>query len=213
MERDYKVAVIPIPTNMRYTIKMSATAQVRLVLVVKRDERPTLWDFYGGDSTSNKATLLDIDLTATRLRKFKRTNKATGIENVREDNGTTTVIITGTVRSKNDTTNLYIGLIPPLRDDFLCARCRARSKGPCGFCFATTKTSAAMKVNLTIGRYVADCLFWDRKREEWNNSGCEVSIGAYSFRYKSSEGSYIAQYPVLRTARSAFTLYFPGRLV
>ena len=67
--------------------------------------------------------------------------------------------------------------MPPLFDDILCARCRARSEGPCGFCFATTKTSETMNVNLTIGRYVADCLFWDIKREEWHNSGCEVSIG------------------------------------
>ena len=149
---------------------------MRLVLVVKRDERPTLWDFFGGDRISSSATLLDVDFSSTRQRKIDNTDTVTGINNVMEDNETMTVILSGKLRSKNDRAKMYIGLMPPLFDDMLCARCRARSEGPCGFCFATTKTSAAMDVNITIGRYAADCVFWDVNTEEWSNVGCEVSI-------------------------------------
>ena len=173
---DYKFVAIPVLTNKLYKIELSASAQVRLVLVVKRDERPTLWDFYGGDRISSNATLLDIDFSTTRLRKMDRNDTATGIYNVMEDNETMTAIITGKLRSKNATAKVYIGLMPPLFDDILCARCRARSEGLCGFCFATTKTSAAMDVNITIGRYVIDCLFWKLTTKEWSNVGCEVSI-------------------------------------
>jgi len=129
-DENFKVALIPISTNKLYKIKLSATAQVRLALVVKREDKPTVWDFYGGDRMSTYATLLDIDLSATRLRKLEAVNTATGIDTVREDNGTMTVTITGTIHSENDTTNVYIGLMPPMHDDLLCARCRARSDGP-----------------------------------------------------------------------------------
>ena len=173
---DFKFVVIPIPTNMRYKIKISSSAQVRLVLLVKRDERPTLWDFYGGDRISSSATLLDIDFSATRVRKVEHINTATGVDNVREENGTMTVTISGILHSEQDTTNLYIGIMPPFHDDLLCERCRAGSEGPCGFCFATTQTSPATEVNITIGRYMPDCLFWNDTREDWSNIGCEVSI-------------------------------------
>ena len=189
-EGDFKVAVIPIPTNKQYNIKLLATDSIRLVLVVKRDERPTLWDFYGGDRISSSATLLEIDLSTTRLRKMEPINTATGIGTVKEDNGTMTVTITGTVRSKNDTTNLYIGLMPPLHDDLLCERCRARSEGPCGFCFATTKTSSTIDVNITIGRYVKDCLFWDHIIQEWTNAGCKVSVTYLSANVLNNKLSY-----------------------
>ena len=173
---DYKFVAIPILTNKLYKIELSATAQVRLVLVVKRNEKPTLWDFYGGDRISSNVTLLEIDFSSKRLRKMDRNDTATGIYNVMENNETMTAIITGKLRSKNATANMYIGLMPPLFDEVLCERCRARSKGPCGFCFATAKTSAAMDVNITIGRYVIDCLFWTLKTKEWSNDGCKVSI-------------------------------------
>ena len=175
-EGDFKVALIPIPTNKHYNIKLSANESVRLVLVVKRDKKPTLWDFYGGDRISNNATLLEIDLSTTRLRKMEPINTATGIDTVKEDNGTMTVTITGTVRSEYNAADMYIGLMPPLFDDLLCERCRARSEGPCGFCFATTQTSSATDVNITIGRYVKDCLFWDHTIKKWTNTGCKVSV-------------------------------------
>ena len=177
---DFKFVVIPIPTNMRYKIKISASAKVRLVLLLKRDVRPTLRDFYGGDRISRNATLLEIDFSATRLRKMEHINAATGIDNVKEDNRTMTVTISGILRSEKDTTHLYIGLMPPHFDDLLCVRCRAGSEGPCGFCFATKQTSPATKVNITIGRYMPDCLFWNETTEDWSNIGCEVSILHYA---------------------------------
>ena len=174
-DENFKVAVVQISTNMLYKITLSATAHVRLALVVKRGDKPTLWDFYGGDRISTNATLLEIDFSATHLRKIEAINTATGIATIREDNGTMTVTVTGTIRSENHTTNLYIGLMPPMHDDLLCERCRARSDGPCGFCFATTKTSSKIEVN-SISGYKADCLFWDDAKEQWDNIGCEVSV-------------------------------------
>ena len=188
-EGDFKFTVIPIPTNKLYKIKMAATARVRLVVVVKMDEKPTLWDFYGGDRISSNTTLLDIDFSSTRLRKMDRNDTATGIDNVMEDNETMTATITGKWRSKNDTAKLYIGLMPPLYVDILCARCRARSEGPCGFCFATTKTSSPMDVNVTIGRYVTDCFFWDVATEKWSNDGCKVCIGAIGSKPTENKAS------------------------
>ena len=173
---DFKVVAMPIPQNARYKIKISSSAQVRLVLLVKRDARPSLWDFFGGDRISSRASLLDIDFSATRLRKIEHINTATGIEKVMEENGTMTVTLSGIMRSEKDTNHLYIGLMAPLFDDILCERCRSRSDGPCGFCFATTQTSSATEVNITVGRYVLDCVFWDDTKEDWSNIGCEVSI-------------------------------------
>ena len=174
---DIKFVVIPIPTNKLYKIELSASAQVQMILVVKRDERPTLWDFYGGDRISSKATLLGLDFSATRQWNLDGTYTASGIESVSEDSSAMTVTITGTVRSENDTANLYIGLMSPLPDEYLCKRCRARSEDPCGFCLAMTMTlSSAMEVNFTISRYMPDCLFWDDATEEWSNIGCEVSV-------------------------------------
>ena len=181
-EGNFKVAVIQVSTNKLYKIELTATAQVRLVMVVKRDERPKLWDFYGGDRISSKATLLGLNFSATRQWNMNRTSTASGIESIRENNSTMTVTITGTVRSENDTANLYIGLMSPLPDDHLCTRCRARSEGPCGFCLGTTMTISAMEVNFTIGRYMPDCLFWDDTTEEWSNIGCEVSVGRSSIK-------------------------------
>ena len=182
-DESIKVSVIPIPANKPYLIKLSATARVRLVLVVKRDERPTLWDFYGGDRISSSATLLEIDFSTTRQRRMARQNTTTGIEHVREDNDTMTVNIIGNMRSTKDASSLFIGLMPPVFDDLLCARCRARSVDPCGFCFATTNTTSAIEVNVTIGRYVTDCLFWDATMGLWSNVGCEVSIAAHFIKH------------------------------
>ena len=178
-----KVSVIPIPANKPYLIKLSATAQVRLVLVVKVDARPTLWDFYGGDRISSNATLLEIDFSTTRERRMASKNTTTGIENVREDNETMTVSIMGNLRSTKDNSSLYIGLMPPVFDELLCARCLARAVGPCGFCFATTNTPSAIEVNVTIGRYVTDCLSWDETTGQWTNVGCEVSIATHNIEY------------------------------
>ena len=179
-EADFKFVVIPIPTNKLYKIEFSASAQVQLVLVVKTDGKPTLWDFFGGDRISSNATLLGLDFSATRQWNMDRTYTASGIASIKEDSSAMTVTITGTARGENDTANLYIGLMSPLPDDHLCQRCRGRSEGPCGFCLGTTMTSSAMEVNFTIGRYMPDCLYWDDTTEEWSNIGCEVSVGITS---------------------------------
>ena len=175
---DFRCFLIPVISNKSYQIKLSATAIGRLVLVVKAFERPWLWDFYGGERISKNAALLVIDFAATHLKAMNRTSTAAGLEYVAEDANSTTVSLLGKLHSSTEDAMLYIGLMPVVYDDILCARCRARSNGPCGFCSATKTESEhpELLMNVTVVRYIADCLYWEVGRGEWSNDGCEVRL-------------------------------------
>lgn len=170
---DFRCFPIPVISNKSYQIKLSATVKGRLVLVVKAFERPWLWDFYGGERISKNAVLLVTDFAATHLKAMNRTSTAAGLEYVAEDANSTTVSLLGKLRSSTENAMLYIVLMPVVYDNILCARCRARSNGPCGFCSAkkTESEHPELLMNVTVVRYIAEV-----GRGEWSNDGCEVRL-------------------------------------
>ena len=174
---DITIFALQIFSNKRYIIKMSATARVRIVLVVKVHSKPDLFDLYGGDSISKNATLLVIDFAGNDVLRRAHPHPATGLEYVLKEANDTYVNLVGTLHSKEDKTMLYFAVMPPVYDKVLCKRCTANLNSPCGFCSGKDGTSveAALDVKVTTVVYAADCVFWSKDKGEWTHDGCEVS--------------------------------------
>ena len=174
---DLIIFALPVFSNKRYLIKMSATAEIRLVLVVKVHSKPELLDLYGGGSISKNATLLVIDFAAKSLLWRAYSHPATGLEYVLKEANSTCVSLVGTLHSKEEKTMLYFAVMPAVYDEVLCKRCMANSEGPCGFCSGKERTTAGtvLDVKVTTIVYMADCVFWSQNKGEWRHDGCEVS--------------------------------------
>ena len=174
---DLIIFALPVFSNKRYLIKMSATAEIRLVLVVKVHSKPELLDIYGGDSISKNATLLVIDFAAKSLLWRAYSHPATGLEYVLKEANSTCVSLVGTLHSKEEKTMLYFAVMPAVYDEVLCKRCMAISEGPCGFCSGKERTTAGtvLDVKVTTIVYMADCVFWSQNKGEWRHDGCEVN--------------------------------------
>ena len=161
-----------------YHIKITATAKVRLVVVVKTHKKPVIWDFYGGERLSSTATLRVVDLAKTRLTRVKNDTIASGLEYIVEDANSSSVSLFGTVSCSNQNTTTFVGIMPTTYDIHLCKRCMDNSEGPCGFCSEIYERDddATINVRVTVTRHVTDCVFWDQEKGDWKSDGCEVSV-------------------------------------
>ena len=161
-----------------YHIKITSTANVRLIVVVKAHTKPVIWDFYGGERLSSTATLLVVDFAKTRVTDLKNDTIASGLQYVVEDANSSSVSLFGIVSCSNQTTTTFVGIMPTIYDTHLCKRCMDNSKGPCGFCSEIYERDddATIDVNVTVTRHVTDCVFWDQKKDDWTSDGCQVSV-------------------------------------
>jgi len=162
----------------RYHIKITATAKVRLVVVVKAHKKPVIWDFYGGERLSSTATLLVVDLAKTRLTRVEHDTIASGLEYVVEDANSSSVSLFGNVSCSNQTTTTFVGIMATIYDIHLCKRCMDNSKGPCGFCSEIYERDddATINVRVTVTRHVTNCVFWEQEKDDWKSDGCQVSV-------------------------------------
>ena len=177
-KEDVKIYASVVHCNKVYHIKIISTGKMRLVVVVKAHRKPDLWDFYGGNRLSDNTTHLIVDFGMTRQTKMDHDSTSSGLEYVVEDAGRSTVSLFGTVYCSEETTTTYVGIMPTVYDTELCKRCADTSNGPCGFCSgkAVTEHYIYKHVNVAVVRYVADCVFCDKEKDDWRNDGCQVSV-------------------------------------
>ena len=178
-KEDIKIYESLVHCNKSYHIRITATSNIRLVVVVKSHKKPELWDFYGGDRLSNTATLLVVDFAMSRLSRVIHNSTASGLKYVLEDVNSSTVSLFGVVYCREETTTAYVGIMPTVYDTVLCERCLDNPNGPCGFCSGKEPDEDDISTNvisLTFVRYVADCLFWDTPNDTWKNDRCQVSV-------------------------------------
>ena len=176
-KEDLAFIALPASCNKQYHIQMTASAKVRLVVVAKARTEPVLADFYGGDRLSKDATLLVVDFAGNKVSKIEDNTTGLGIRYVVESANSSTVSMIGMRSCSENTTLLYIGIMPTVYDVKLCERCMAHSHGPCGFCSGKGDDGVGDRVHVkvTVVRYEADCLFWNEWESIWKSDGCEVS--------------------------------------
>jgi len=178
-KEDIKMYGSLVYCNKAYHIKITATSKITLVVVVKAHKKPELPDFYGGERLSNTAKLLVVDFATSRLTQMIRNSTASGLEYVLEDANSSSVNLFGMVYCREETTTVYVGIMPAVYDTVLCERCLDNSNGPCGFCSGKDLDESDININvisLTFVRYVVDCVFWDTPNDIWKNDGCQVSV-------------------------------------
>ena len=180
-KEDLTFIALPASCNKHYHIQMIASAKVRLVVVAKARTEPVLADFYGGDRLSKDATLLVVDFSRNKVSKIEDNTTELGIRYVVQDANSSTVSLIGMVSCSENTTLLYIGIMPTVYDVTLCERCMDHSHGPCGFCSGEKDDGVGdnVDVKVTVARYEADCLFWNEGLTSWMRDGCEVSVYAH----------------------------------
>ena len=180
-KEDLTFIALPASCNKHYHIQMIASSKVRLVVVAKVRTEPVLADFYGGDRLSKDATLLFVDFSGNKVSKTEYNTTELGIRYVVEDANSSTVSLIGMVSCSENTTLLYIGIMPTVYDVTLCERCMDHSRGPCGFCSGEKddRVGGTVDVKVTVARYQADCLFWNEGLKSWKSDGCEVSVYAH----------------------------------
>ena len=181
-KEDVKIYESLIYCNKEYHIKIIATGKIRLVVVVKAHRKPDLWDLYGGNRLSDNTAHLTVDFAMTRQSLMDHDSTSSGLEYVVEDANSSTVSLFGTVHCSEETTTTYVGIMPTVYDTELCKRCEDNSNGPCGFCSGkdVAEDDIYKDVNVSVVRYVADCVFWDKEKDDWKNDGCQVSV-VYSY--------------------------------
>ena len=175
---DLTFIALPVSCNKHYHIQMIASSKVRLVVVAKVRTEPVLADFYGGDRLSKDATLLVVDFSGNKVSKTEYNTTELGIRYVVEDANSSTVSLIGMVSCSENTTLLYIGIMPTVYDLTLCERCMDHSRGPCGFCSGEKDDGVGdiVEVKVTVARYEVDCLYWNEAVSSWKSDGCEVSV-------------------------------------
>ena len=180
-KEDLTFIALPASCNKHYHIQMIASAKVRLVVVAKARTEPVLADFFGGDRLSKDATLLVVDFSGNKVSTIEDNTTELGIRYVVEDANSSTVSLIGMVSCSENTTLLYIGIMPTVYDVTLCERCMDHWHGPCGFCSGEKDDGVGdnVDVKVTVARYEADCLFWNEGLTSWMRDGCEVSVYAH----------------------------------